>query len=143
MSNTSHNLTAKATNATLEQAVRFIVHPSLRGFIPGRGMSDNVFEALAPMHVAPQLQHSVPAIVLFGIKAAFPSVSWRWIWRVLRATGAFEWLINTIRLLDEASFFGHCICGRGDVLWVPRQARHPAGLPGLRVAMGHSFRRYR
>lgn len=55
------------------------------------------------MHVAPQLQGSFPAVVLFDIRAAFPSVAWEWIWLVLSAIGALPWLIVVVRLLYDGS----------------------------------------
>lgn len=93
LSNTSHKLIAKAVNCTLERVAALTVHPAQRGFMPGRGMMENVFEALAPMHVARQLQGSFPAVVFFDIRAAFPSVAWEWISVVLSAIGAPAWLI--------------------------------------------------
>lgn len=104
MSITSHKLLAKALNTTLEKVAALTVHSAQRGFMPGRGMMENVFEALSPMHIARQFQGSVPAIVLFDISVAFPSVAWPRIWRVLRAIAAPEWLIVAIRLIYEGSF---------------------------------------
>lgn len=49
---TCHKPLAEATNATLEQAAELIVHPAQRGFMPGLGRLTNVFEALAPVHIA-------------------------------------------------------------------------------------------
>lgn len=104
LSNTSHKLLAKAIKATLEKVAEITVHPAQRGFMPGRGMLDNVFEALAPMHVARLLEASAPAIVLFDIRSAFPSVAWQWIWKVTRAVSAPAWLITAVQLLYEGSY---------------------------------------
>lgn len=51
LSNTSHKLITKAVNSTLERVAPLTVHPAQRGFMPGRGMMEKVFEALAPMHL--------------------------------------------------------------------------------------------
>lgn len=90
--------------STLDRVAELRVHPAQRGFMPGRGMLENVFEGLAPMHVVPCTVGSLPAVVLFDIKAAFPSVSWQWIWRVLRAISAPPRLIVAVRLIYEGSY---------------------------------------
>lgn len=132
LSNTAHKLLAKALNASLEKVAVASVHPSQRGFMPGRTMNDNVSEAIAPMHIARLLEGSVPAVVLFDIRAAFPSVAWEWIWMVLRRLRAPEWLIRAVQALYYGSssgivFGGHVSeCGFRFAEASSRDARLPA-----------------
>lgn len=103
LSNTSHKLLANAIYATLERFVELAVHPAQCGVMPGRGMLDSVFEALAPMHIARLLEASAPATALFGIRSAFPSIYWQWIWKVMRAVSAPAWLVTAVQLLYQGS----------------------------------------
>lgn len=117
LSNTAHKLLAKALNASLEKVAAATVHPAQRGFMPGRSMADNMFEAIAPMHVARLLEGSVPAVVLFDIRAAFPSVAWEWIWMVLRRLRVPAWLIRAVHAIYYGSWsdivFGGCVSACG------------------------------
>lgn len=90
----------------MERVAELTVHPEQRGFIPGRFMLffDNVGDALAPMHIARQLQDSVPASAPLRHQGRLPSVSWRWAWRVLHAISAPGCLVTAIRLLCEGFF---------------------------------------
>lgn len=47
-------------------------------------MLTNVFEALPLVQLSRFMVDAVPAVVLLDIRAAVPSVSWEWIWLVLR-----------------------------------------------------------
>lgn len=75
---------APPPSPTLEQVSDAIVHPAQRDFMPGRGMLTNVFEALPLVQLSRFMVDAVPAVVLLDIRAAVPSVSWEWIWLVLR-----------------------------------------------------------
>lgn len=66
--------------------------------VPGRGMIANIFEA-------------VQAVVLFDIRAAFPSVPWQWIWRVLQAISALDWLATAVGMLYEGSYSDIALAG--------------------------------
>lgn len=68
-------------------------------------MTDNIYEAIAPMHIA-HLEESVPAIILFDIRTAFPSVWWELIWMVLRRLRVLGWLIRAAHLLYYGSWSG-------------------------------------
>lgn len=56
------------------------------------------------MHTSTLLEGTFLAIVLFDIRSAFPSVSWEWIWRVLRRSSAPDWVITALKLLYNGSF---------------------------------------
>lgn len=59
----------------------------------------------------------MPAVVLFDIRFAFPSVSWEWMWTVLRRLRVSAWLIVAVRSLYYGSHsdivFGGCVSERG------------------------------
>lgn len=111
--NTSRKLLAKAINATVERVVRSVVHPSQRGLLPARGMLPDAFEAFAPMRIFRFVMDAVPAVVLFDMRAAFPSVSWDWIWR---------------------QAISNPMSSAGSPLACPPQARHPGVSGGCAAA---------
>lgn len=100
--NTIHKLVSKV-NITLEKVASRLVHTSQRGFIAGRSMNENVLLSLAPLHRALHFPVACPAIVLFDIKAAFPSVGWEWIWATMRAMCIPEWVATALRSLYAGS----------------------------------------
>lgn len=102
--NTMSNRAQVARNAALDRVAGWSVALAQRGFIPGRGMRENVCEALAPMRSVARTVGSVLGVVLFDIKVAFPGLSWQWIWRALRVISAPLWLIVAIRLMCEGSY---------------------------------------
>lgn len=93
LSNIGQTLFAKASDATLGKAAGAAVHPTQQGFTPVRGMVSNNYEALAPTHISRCLADVVPAVVLFDIRAAFPSMSWEWFCLVLGRFVAPDWLV--------------------------------------------------
>lgn len=76
LSNTSHKLLVKSVNTALERVAELVAHLAQHGFMPGRGMLANVFEALSTMHIYQLLEGSVPLAILFDTRSAFPSVPW-------------------------------------------------------------------
>lgn len=45
-------------------------------------MNENMVRTLAPIHRSLRYPQSDVAVVLFDIKAAFPSLGWEWIWEL-------------------------------------------------------------
>lgn len=103
LSNTAHKLVAKGLNATLEKLAARLVHTCQRGFVAGRNMLEHIVRTVAPMHRAPSYDAMDVGIVLFDIKAAFPSLGWAWIWAVLEEMNIPAWLITALRALYEGS----------------------------------------
>lgn len=119
LSNRSHALLVMVLNASRERIANVTVHPAQRGFMPGRTMLSNIYEAIAPMHMARLVEDTVPAVVLFDTRAAFPRVSWEWIWMVMHRLGVPAWLVTALQPL--------CCGSRSDIIFGGPAAGH--GLP--------------
>ena len=73
------------------------------GFISGRIFLCNVVgnDAFARFVSYPSHRHLLPLIVLFDIKAAFPSIAHEWLFLSLEAAGANAPLLNFVRALYD------------------------------------------
>ncbi len=77
--NTDNKYFALALNRPLAEAATVTVHPRQRGFVQGRSLIDNVLEieGFGQSHATAEADN--PAIILFDIMAAFPSLSHHWL----------------------------------------------------------------
>ena len=72
--NCDNRIVAAAAKRRWERTFAAYVHPSQRGFLPGRSILQNVIDVDdAAMTIS--LRHASGAIVLFDFRAAFPSLS--------------------------------------------------------------------
>ncbi len=75
LSNTDNKFFALAINRPLAEAARVTVHPRQRGFVQGRSLVDNVLEVEGYGQSYTIAEGDNPAILLFDLMAAFPSLS--------------------------------------------------------------------
>ncbi len=99
LSNTSSKFFALALNQPLAQVAQVTVHPRQRGFVRGRSITDNVIEIEGFAQSYAIAEAEDPAILLFDIKAAFPSLAHSWLWVVLIRMGIPKAIISAIRAL--------------------------------------------
>ena len=83
LSNTDNKYFALAINRPLAEVAKIIVHPRQRGFVQGKSLIDNVLEVegFAQSYTIAEAEN--PAIFLFDVMAAFPSLSHQWLFVVL------------------------------------------------------------
>jgi hypothetical protein len=84
LSNTDNKYFALALNCPLAEAATVTVHPRQRGFVHGRSLIDNVLEVEGFGQSYTIAEADNPAILLFDLMAAFPSLSHQWLFVVLR-----------------------------------------------------------
>ena len=83
LGNADQKLAALAINMSLSRVCEDIVHSAQRGFRMGDLITGNVLELEARIMKELYTGARCPALLLIGIKAAFPSVAWDWLWYVL------------------------------------------------------------
>ena len=84
LSNASNKIISALLARPLSLAARNSVHAAQRAFIPGRMMCDNVYDLETNLLINASLRGiSTTGLVLFDLKAAFPSLHHHWIWFVL------------------------------------------------------------
>ena len=90
LSNTDSKYFALAINRPLAEVAKITAHPRQRGFVQGRSLIDNVLEVegFAQSYAIAEAEN--PAIFLFDLLAAFPSLSHKWLFVVLRKMGSTE-----------------------------------------------------
>ena len=74
------------------------------GFRRGRLITDSVLELAARIMRGLYTGARCPVLILIGIKAAFPSVAWDWLWYVLDLMDCPGWLLRAVRALQRQ----HC-----------------------------------
>jgi len=84
LSNTDNKYFALALDRPLAEAATVTVHPRQRGFVHGRSLIDNVLEVEGFGQSYTIAEADNPAILLFDLMAAFPSLSHQWLFVVLR-----------------------------------------------------------
>ena len=99
LSNADQKLVALAINVSLGRVCEGIVHSAQRGFRRGKLITDNVLELEARVMKELYTGARCPALLLIGIKAAFPSVAWDWLWYVLDLMDCPEWLVCAVKAL--------------------------------------------
>ena len=99
LSNTSSKFFALAVNLPLALAAQSTVHPRQRGFVAGRSITDNVVEIEGFGQSYAIAEAEDPAILLFDIRAAFPSLAHQWLFVVLRRMRVPIFMINCIKEL--------------------------------------------
>lgn len=98
---TSAKLIAGVVNLELSDIAKRTIVDEQRGFVEGRTIGDNVIEMEGALYEYSQLCDSMAAIVLLDFAQAFPSLSHRWMLRVLRTMGINEALLATIEALYD------------------------------------------
>lgn len=86
------------SNTLLKLASR-LAHPCQRGLVAGRSMAENVMRMLACIHLSLHFLSFDVAVVSFGVKVAFPSLGWDWIWEVLAEMRVPGWIVGALRFL--------------------------------------------
>ena len=96
---TASKFFALAVNIPLALAAQSTVHPRQRGFVAGRSITDNVVEIEGFGQSYAIAEAEDPAILLFDIRAAFPSLAHQWLFVVLRRMRVPIFMINCIKEL--------------------------------------------
>ena len=112
LSNTDSKYFALALNRPLAEAAKVTVHPRQRGFVQGRSLIDNVLEVEGFGQSYTIAEADNPAIILFDIMAAFPSLSHQWLFVVLRKMKVPLRVINALKALYEDGFATITLGGR-------------------------------
>ena len=99
LNNADQKLIALAINLSLSRVCENTVHIAERGFRKGKLITDNVLELEARIMKELYTGARCPAVLLIGIKAAFPSVAWGWLWYVLDLMNCPGWLIRAVKAL--------------------------------------------
>jgi hypothetical protein len=87
LSNTDNKLLAALLNDKLSTLAAATVHSQQRGFVRGRSLVDNIMEIEAMAIHVHKYYREASGIALFDFTAAFPSLSHKWLFAVLRAMG--------------------------------------------------------
>ena len=99
LSNTASKFFALAINRPLAQVAQVTVHPRQRGFVGGRSITDNIIEIEGFGQSYAIAEAEDPAILLFDIRAAFPSLAHSWLFVVLLRMGVPRFFIEGIKAL--------------------------------------------
>jgi hypothetical protein len=99
LSNTASKFFALAVNRPLSETAQVTVHPRQRGFVAGRSITDNVIEIEGFGQSYAIADSEDPAILLFDIRAAFPSLAHAWLFVVLLCMGVPRFVIAAIKAL--------------------------------------------
>jgi endonuclease/exonuclease/phosphatase family metal-dependent hydrolase len=99
LSNADSKYFALALNRPLAEAATVMVHPRQRGFVNGRSLLDNVLEVEGFAQSFAIAEADDPAIILFDIMAAFPSLSHQWLFVVLAKMKVPRVIIAAFRAL--------------------------------------------
>jgi endonuclease/exonuclease/phosphatase family metal-dependent hydrolase len=99
LSSTASKFFALAVNRPLAEAARVTVHPRQRGFVGGRSITDNIIEIEGFAQSYTIAEAEDPAILLFDIKAAFPSLAHQWLFVVLIRMGIPKSFIRSVKAL--------------------------------------------
>ena len=112
LSNTDSKYFALAINRPLAEVAKITAHPRQRGFVQGRSLIDNVLEVegFAQSYAIAEAEN--PAIFLFDLLAAFPSLSHKWLFVVLRKMGVPQRIIKALRALYKDCFATIVLGGR-------------------------------
>ena len=98
ISNTDNRIIAGAIRILVEAKVAEWVSEAQRGFLRGRSMVLNIVEVDHAMRTLAFHFHH-PAAVFFDFSAAFPSISWEYMWHILKRISAPEFLRTALRNL--------------------------------------------
>jgi hypothetical protein len=112
LSNTDSKYFALALNRPLAEAAKVTVHPRQRGFVQGRSLIDNVLEVEGFAQSYSTAEADNPAIFLFDLLAAFPSLSHQWLFVVLRKMGVPRKFIKALKALYKDCFATITLGGR-------------------------------
>ena len=83
--NTDSKILAICVRIKINSKVAEWAHPSQRGFIMGRSLLHNVVDIEAQSLLNAAYRTHAPATLLFDFKAAFPSLSRRYLFSTLKA----------------------------------------------------------
>jgi hypothetical protein len=112
LSNTVSKFFALAVNRPLAQVAALTVHPRQRGFVAGRSLLDNVIEVEGYAQAYTISDAADPAILLFDIAAAFPSLAHQWLFVVLRRMKVPRFMIMCIQELYRDCFAEMVLLGQ-------------------------------
>jgi hypothetical protein len=112
LSNTASKFFALAVNRPLAQVANLTVHPRQRGFLAGRSLIDNVLEIEGYGQSYAIADANDPAILLFDIAAAFPSLAHQWLFVVLQKMRIPRFMIHCIRALYRNGFAEMVLLGQ-------------------------------
>jgi exonuclease III len=112
LSNTDSKFFALALNRPLAEAATITVHPRQRGFVNGRSLLDNVLEVEGFAQSFAIAEADDPAIILFDIMAAFPSLSHQWLFVVLVKMGIPLATISAFKALYRDCFATIMLMGK-------------------------------
>jgi hypothetical protein len=112
LSNTDSKYFALALNRPLAEAATITVHPRQRGFVNGRSLLDNVLEVEGIAQSFAIAEADDPAIILFDIMAAFPSLSHQWLFVVLVKMGIPQATIQAFKALYRDCFATIMLMGK-------------------------------
>ena len=101
LSNTDSKYFALAINLPLAEVAKISVHPRQRGFVQGRSLVDNLIEVEGYAQSFATASAENPAIVLFDIRAAFPSLAHQWFFVVMRKMGIPRFIIDALKRLYQ------------------------------------------
>ena len=104
LSNTASKFFALAINRPLAMVARVSVHPRQRGFVGGRSLTDNIIEIEGYAQSYVIAEATDPAILLFDIKAAFPSLAHQWLFVMLGRMRVPRFITNAIKALYRDGF---------------------------------------
>ena len=104
LTNTGNKFFALAINQHLAEAARVTVHPRQRGFVQGRSLVDNVLEVEGYGQSYTIAEGDNPAILLFDLMAAFPSLSHQLLFVVLRKMRVPKRILRALGALYKDCF---------------------------------------
>ena len=99
LSNTDSKVYSRVLNSKMASYAPLVIHEAQRGFVRGRSITDNIIEieGIALSQVA-HCESSV-ALIGFDIKAAFPSLSHYYMWKVLARYGIPRNIVQALKAL--------------------------------------------
>ena len=104
LSDSASKFFALAVNYPLAQAAQVTVHPRQRGIVAGRSITDNILEIEGFGQSYAIAEADDPAILLFDLKAALPSLAHQWLFVTLRRMKVPGFLIESIKALYKDGF---------------------------------------
>jgi hypothetical protein len=135
LSDTASKFFALAVNYPLAQFAQVTVHPRQRGFVGGRSITDNVIEIEGFGQSYAIAEAEDPAILLFDIKAAFPSLAHQWLFVVLSRMKVPRFIILAIKALYKDGFAQVVLLGTRIFLFIRSGIRQGCPASGTLFAL--------
>jgi len=106
VSNTDRKIIASCVNYGLSAIARKTCIAAQRGGLSGRQLCDNIYDLETHALLCCRLSSVFPAIVLFDLQTAFPSISWAFLFFILSAMGIDQKVLRLIeQLYDDCMHF--------------------------------------